>query len=91
MPSAFKSILPLSNAPFALSALLVPTTCGLISELTLMSVPSFAQCVAKHSPASTIGSATKACTLVRRNSFAKENSSKAASGVVVAASHVLMH
>ena len=87
----FKSIQPPSNVICVQNVSRVPTIFAHIFVPTLMSAHSSVQYAGKLLRANMIESAMKGFILERKSSFAKENSSKAASGVVVAASHVLMH
>lgn len=89
--SVYKSILPLSNVTFAPSDLPELTTFGLICVLTLMSVLSFVLFVEKPLHDSTTENDTKVFTRERRNSFARENSSRVVNGDVVEDSLVQMH
>jgi hypothetical protein len=84
--SVFKNIPPHFNALYAQKDLLVHTIYALICVLTPMSALSYVQCVGKRSPDSMIESVMKDFILARRSLYAKANSSKVASGVVVVVS-----
>lgn len=88
--SAPRSTLLLSSAPCAPSASLVLIIYDHICALTLMSVPSFAAYVARHSPASTIVRGTRVFTLERRNSYAAVYSKITTIGDAVGDSLALM-
>ena len=87
----FKSIQPPSNVICVQNVSRVPTIFAHIFVPTLMSAHSSVQYAGKLLRANMIESATKDFIPERKSSFAKESSSKVASGDAVAVLPVLMH